>query len=506
MLRVLLPIVVGVIIAERVTFPLWSVSLGFVLSVGVAAWLRSRSVANIYLFVAFALLGVMAVELRRGQSVESLQKLSERNYEVEVAIDRITNHRADKVLCDGRVVAYRMGREKSVMQRANFEVRVVADSSVGLQIGSRVVANSRLRLFAHNSENRYEAYMARRGVVGQLGLRQSDVMYHSLKGKGVVRWLHAKALQRLYCLSLTPQSRAVVEAMTIGERGSVDSSLREEYARSGSAHLLAVSGLHVGFVFAVINILLLAFALLRHGQLWRVVPAVAAIWIYAAVAGASPSVVRAAVMFSILQLAFVVSARTQALNSLAFTASVMILCSASLLHDVGFLLSFAAVAGIVVWGVPLSRWSVVTRRPFERKLTYKSWRRDAVQSVVVVVWKAVVMSLTASVATMPLTAYMFGVVSWWSVVLGPLMILIGMAVVSVAMAWILLPIGFLSGVASWLLETLTSTMNSIAAWCSQSGLLIQEGYISGWLCGGCYVAFVLFTLLLWSRDSANRLP
>ena len=503
MLRVLLPIVVGVIIADRVTFPLWSVAVGFVLLLGVAWWLRTRTMADIYLFAALMLLGIMAVELRRGDPALPTE-IAEKENVVEIAIDRVTSRREGVVLCDGRVVAYRQSVGEAASQAANFDVRVVADSAVGVQIGSRLVAKVRLRPFNPESENRYEAYMARRGVVGQVWLRDYDVIYHTLLDKRVVRWLHDKALQRLNRLSLDSEGRAVVEAMTIGERASISRSLREEYARSGSAHLLAVSGLHVGFIFAIINLLLLSFALLRHGQLLRVVPAVAAIWLYAAVAGASPSVVRAAVMFTLLQLAFLLSARTHALNSLAFTASVMIIWNSSLIHDVGFLLSFSAVAGIVVFGVPLASWRRVTVRLFERRLVYQSWRRELAQRLLLAAWRALAMSVAASVVTMPLTAYMFGVVSWWSIVVGPLMILLGMATVSVAMVWVLMPIGALEGVVSWVLDLLTRAMNGIAEWCAQSHWLIYEGYMSKGVCEGCYLLIVLFALLLWSRPKGDR--
>ena len=502
MFRALLPIVAGVILADCVTFPLWSVAVGFVLSIAAAWWLKDRAVADLYLVVAFVLVGVMAAQIRRGVEPTPQMKIAQQGALAEIEVNRVTSSRANTLLCDGRLVAIYAG-DSAPVQVVGWPVRIEADTSIGVQMGSRLMAYVQLRLYDERSDNRYESYMARRGVVGQIRLYAKSVLQHRLAGRGVVRWLHDKALQRLHRLSLDERSRTVVEAMTIGERASIATSLRQEYARSGSAHLLAVSGLHVGFVFAIINLLLAFFALFRHGQLWRVVPAVAAIWIYAAVAGASPSVVRAAVMFTLLQLAFVVAARTQALNSLAFTASVMIVWNASLLYDVGFLLSFAAVAGIVVWGAPLSGWHAVTKRPFEKHLSYKSWRRDLLQRVVVLVWQAVAVSVAASVATMPLTAYMFGVVSLWSVVVGPLMILLGMAVVSVAMVWILLPIGVLQGFVSWLLGALTHSMNGIAELCSRSGALIWEGYISGGVCAVCYLLFAVVTLLLWSRQTNN---
>ena len=505
MLRVLLPVVAGVVLADRLALPLWGVAVGFVLAM-VGAWLlRARSRSNGCLFVAFVLLGMLAVEARRGAELSPAEVLRPGEVVAEVAIERVASRNEDVLFCDGRVVACRAiaggeGDASPQSKVVNWPVRVAVDSAVGVQMGSRLLVRPRLREYSEQSESLFESYMARRGVVGQLRVARADVVYHSLRDKGFVRRLHEVALRRLRLLDLGSDERAVVEAMAIGERLSLDAELRQRYARSGAAHLLAVSGLHVGFVFAIINLLLVVAALLRHGQVVRGVVAIVAIWLYAAVAGASPSVVRAAVMFTILQMASIFSAHTLALNTLAFTACVMLMWNPLLLYDVGFLLSFSAVAGIVVWGRPISRLSHLLRRPRLSVSEYERGWRDVAYRVVAYLWRAVAMSAAASVATMPIVSYMFGVVSLWSVVVGPFMILLGMAIVSVAMVWILLPIGFMQGVASWLLDNLTSLLNSIAELCSAHGALVYEGHISGEVCVACYLIFGLSVVWHWSRE------
>lgn len=491
MLKALVPLIVGVVIADRITFPLWGVTVGFVLS-SVAAWRWQRTRwADMLLCVMLLLLGMMASVVRRGAEPEHDSRLFRERVMCDIVVDRIGAQRGSTLMCDGRLMACRIESDAEQSDgetdKGHFimrcPIRILADSSLGVEIGSRLVAACRIKAYEMGSQTAFESYMARRGVMGQLRVDTDNVVSHSKQGVGLTRWLHRVALERLHRLPLSESEAAVVDAMTIGERSRISSSLRQEYARSGAAHLLAVSGLHVGFVFAVINIFLWWITLFRHGQLFRVVPAVAAIWIYAAVAGASPSVVRAAVMFSLLQLILTLSARRHALNSLAFTAMVMLVWNSHILYDAGFLLSFSAVAGIVVWGAPLNSLCRV-KVPIVRRL-----------------WRAVAMSFAASVATMPLTAYMFGVVSLWSVVLGPLMILLGMVVVSVAMVWLLLPIGFMTGIVASLLNTFAGAMNQLSAWCSQSGWLIVEGHMSGPMCALCYVVMVAMTLAMWSfRD------
>ena len=106
---------------------------------------------------------------------------------------------------------------------------------------------------------------------------------------------------------------------------------RPAYSRSGLSHLLAVSGLHTGIVFALVNLLLWWLPLLRRGHLLRNLLAAACIWIYVAAAGFPPSAVRTAVMFTMLQSALASASEYNGLNALAAAAFGMLLWL-SLIH------------------------------------------------------------------------------------------------------------------------------------------------------------------------------
>ena len=194
-----------------------------------------------------------------------------------------------------------------------------------------------------------------------------------------------------------------------------------------------------------------------------------------------PSIVRAAVMFSILQLSLQLAARTDALNTLCLTAFMMLAWDARMLHDAGFLLSFVAVAAIIEWGVPL----FPQRR---RGLTVWVWR-----------WLAsgIATSAVATVATLPLTAYLFGEVSLWSVVTGTIMVALAAVTVGAAMLWILFPIGAFQGVATYIIGGVTEAMNTIAAWSDKVGVLAAEVRIDGWLCVAIYTIMVVATIIVW---------
>ena len=172
------------------------------------------------------------------------------------------------------------------------------------------------------------------------------------------------ASERIRRLHLPPDTEAVALAMAAGDQTELTPERRAPYARTGTAHVLAVSGLHVGMVFLYVNLLLGALALLHRGHLLRNAAAIAVIWLFAAAAGLSPGTIRAAVMFTALQLALATTSRYAGVNILSAAAFGMLLWRPSYLFHVGFQLSFLSVAAILLWGIPLYRR---LRTPWRRR-------------------------------------------------------------------------------------------------------------------------------------------
>ena len=179
--------------------------------------------------------------------------------------------------------------------------------------------------------------------------------------------LHEAASEHIRRLGLSPDAEAVALAMAAGDRTELTAERRAPYNRTGTAHVLAVSGLHVGMVFLYVNLLLGGLALLHRGHLVRNAAAVVIIWLFAAAAGLSPGTIRAAVMFTALQFALATTSRYAGVNILAAAAFGMLLWRPAYLFHIGFLLSFLSVAAILVWGLPLYRrsyyWFHFVNRP-----------------------------------------------------------------------------------------------------------------------------------------------
>lgn len=273
---------------------------------------------------------------------------------------------------------------------------------------------------------------------------------------------------------------AVVRAMTVGDRRALTPALREAYARSGMAHLLAVSGLHTGIVFLFVHLLFGVLALRHGGHRLRDLLVIAVVWCYVAAAGFPPGAVRAAVMCSILQLALATSSTYRALNAWAAAALLLLALRPAWLGDISFQLSFVAVAAILAWGIPLARRCRTGRWYVDRLL------------------QALLVGLSASVATAPLISHTFGIVPVAGILLNPLVVLSGTLVVAGGLLLLLLlPLG---GLLAPLVLGAAEGQNRLAEAIAGLDGGTLDGSLSTAATAAIYLGFVAATLLVWSVE------
>jgi len=211
---------------------------------------------------------------------------------------------------------------------------------------------------------------------------------------------------------LTDEEGALIEALTTGNKSLLPKDLKENYSRSGISHILALSGFHLAVIFAMLNILLAGIALPYGWQWTKSLIIVASLWTFTLLADAPPSLVRAAVMCSIMSIGGCIGRPVLSVNSLALAAVVMLCVNPLMLNDVGFQLSYISVLAICVMAVPCCR-------KFEERLygnTYSesTLTRIGKRTLSYFVGVAVV-SFACSVATAPLVAYHFHSVAVLSV-------------------------------------------------------------------------------------------
>ncbi|MGD9155438.1 MAG: DNA internalization-related competence protein ComEC/Rec2 [Bacillota bacterium] len=194
--------------------------------------------------------------------------------------------------------------------------------------------------------------------------------------------------------SLSPLNRQVLEGMIFGaelsEEGEAGAVL-EDFRRTGTIHLLTVSGLHVGFVVAGLSCLL---GWLRLSDKGRIPLVLAGVWFYILMTGMKPPVLRSGLMLALYLMAKRLGAKDDPLNRLSLAALVLLAVNPYNLFEVGFQLSFAATAGVV--GLyPVLKECFPAPLPFLKPL-----------------WRTVLVSVAAQAMVLPLLACYFYQISW----------------------------------------------------------------------------------------------
>ena len=181
----------------------------------------------------------------------------------------------------------------------------------------------------------------------------------------------------------------VASALILGYKNEIDAQLKSAYSSAGAMHVLAVSGLHVGVIFLILNQVFQFFNKLKYGNYIKGVLIILLLWAYALLTGLSPSVMRAATMFSFIVAAKTTKSNANFFNTMAASALLLLIINPFLLMEVGFQLSYLAVIGIVVI------------QPWVYNLFYtKWWLLDKI-------WELTAVSIAAQIATFPLGLYYF---------------------------------------------------------------------------------------------------
>ena len=316
MVKAVAPFAAGILAADCFTLPLWFLAGAFLLSGTLALLLHSQSGALVMLLTA----GFAASQLR--DTAHTLPRGIYTTY--ELTVEGIPAERGRYTSAEATAVAWRDPSD-GTWHASGDRIMLYADSLTALYPGERIRCRGSVRPFRGGAES-YRRLMARRGFAGTLWLSERTLI-ERLPGRSSA--LHLHAVERMQRIGMRDDAGAVCRAMVTGDRSGITQELRTVYSRSGLSHLLAVSGLHTGIVFALVNLMLWWLPLLHRGHLVRNLLATVCIWLFVAAAGFSPSAVRAAVMCTMLQFALASASEYVALNALAAAGFGMLLWTTS---------------------------------------------------------------------------------------------------------------------------------------------------------------------------------
>lgn len=261
--------------------------------------------------------------------------------------------------------------------------------------GQQLVARGELRAppaARHPNLFDYRDYLARKRIFALMRDPQVEV----LPGYAGNPWLRGLLAFRTRCHTLIlrgmPEPQAsIASGMLLGLKATISDEVYQVFNRNGISHMLVISGWHFSFVAALVTAVVRR---MRIGVVLSFGLSIAALWMYALFVGATPTVLRAALMASLVVLATATERQTEPWTLLSVACWVVTLWEPYLLWDLGFQLSVLATAGIFAFQRPLQRW-------FEQAMRFQwaplKWVSNALS-----------VTLAAQILALPLILYHTG--------------------------------------------------------------------------------------------------
>lgn len=411
--------ILGIFVGDRLGFPKPLLMVGlalllfaFLVRFGLVPH-RKRLVPlvrSLLLMATFFSLG-LALVLWEKQNLERTFPTEQVAYDAVVVSEPIV--RGKVVQCELQVLPQ---NTKPVLVRTSIFRDTIHHRYKSLRLGDGIRAFSLIETTKKDTaESKQGGFNSQRwlqvhGIAGEIFIyhtnwQKKEVSLRSLslpkRAKIRLMRFRQKGVEALRASGLDGREQAVVAAMVLGDKSALTKELRQTYSISGASHVLALSGLHLGIIYFLLSFIFVRMGWRFAGQLFTL----PIIWIFALMVGFSPSVVRAATMFTVYGLVSMFGRDAFSLNTLAFAAFVMLLFHPLALWDVGFQLSFIAVLGIIVY------W-----RYFYKGMWFladfvtagKARKNRVISAVFNWIFGLAAVSFSTQLLTAPLVAYYFG--------------------------------------------------------------------------------------------------
>jgi len=319
------------------------------------------------------------------------------------------------------------------------------------QIGDIIVAYAKIKpiIRPHNpNQFDYAAHLEKKDVFDQLYLEnknfnisgsEKELLYQLEKiRQKIVSYLEKEKV---------PENRlSIIKALFLGQRQNIEQQTLNQYSQAGAIHILAISGLHIGILLFFFKTLFKPLERLRYSRIFIPALLLLILWFFAILSGLSASVVRAAMMFSVVTFVLYLKRDTNIYNTLGISILFILLFEPNFIFDVGFQLSYSAV------------FAIVTIQPLFSRL----WKSK--NKIVQYFLDILTVSFAAQIGVLPLSIYYFhqfpGLFFLTNLVVIPLLTLI---LVAGLLTFILGSLGIPVSLLIHFLSTLVGLMNHYVA-------------------------------------------
>lgn len=458
MITIILSLIIGIAVSALLSPTIWVWAVLFVGSLIVTLFFRGAIFMAVVAYGGFSYSYHIAGSLPYDQPLNVVLKVGSQIGDY----GSYTTWNAKIKECQGR--------------RCGVKVRLTVDSLVMVELGDVVIATTKVRPI-DSSQSVYNRLVAMQGVVGRLYLNSSSV--EQVLPARFSR-LHSSVTKRMSRLLGDSEASAAALSIVLGAKSVPLASMRSEYSYSGMSHMLAVSGLHIGLVSLLLALFVrpLVFVIRRRANVIITAIILLLIWLYIAMCGYPPSALRAAIMFSVLNICYIFGWHQLNSSPVSVAALVMLVIDPTLLFDLSFILSFVAVIAIVEVGSPLCRILSVSNRRL----------RELINSLVI--------STVCVAATLPIVSLCFGTVSTLSIFITPLVLIFAQLTLIYGLIMVVVP----DVVARSFVEPIlwcNDVGNSIVKWSVGADFGFGHLNIGFTGCVVYYVVVVILLLLSW---------
>ncbi len=293
-------------------------------------------------------------------------------------------------------VSYLLRNGTSLSAKGKIILYFKKDSTPALSYGSQILLKKPLQEIK-NSGNPggfdYKGYCLFQGITHQVYLAPED--YETLQAKNeywLNKFIYASRQNILNILKKNikgDKELGLAEALLIGYKNDLEQSLVQSYTNTGVVHIIAISGLHLGLIYWLLALVLKPLQKRKKIRWLRPVIIITVLWLFSLLAGAQPSILRSALMFTCIVLGESLSRRTSIYNTMALSAFLLLCINPFWLWDVGFQLSYAAVLSIIIFMLPVYNLFYIKNKILDT------------------IWKLNAVTIAAQILTVPLSIYHF---------------------------------------------------------------------------------------------------
>ncbi len=454
--RLAIPLILGIILALYIeisvfiSLTLLFLSLGF-LTFFYFSPLSKKNIFSYFngslLFVFFFFSGMYLSEIRE---IKKATIDNETEYEYIAIIDETIDEKEKSVK-----TILKIEKNLSItFENHNYKVLTYFEknaSTLNLKYGDRLLIKARIQAVenaGNPNEFDYAAFLARKGIFYQTYLKSENlqILEHD-KGNIVFALAHkarGNLLQIYKDYDIKGAELAVLSALTLGYKSYLDRETKSAFSESGAMHVLAVSGLHVGIILGILMMFFKPFTGNKKIRYLKLIIIIVSLWSFALLSGLSPSVRRAALMFSFVAIGDFINRPNSIYNSLFASASILLLYNPGNFFDVGFQLSYLAV------------FSIVALQPIiYRSIFIPTWLGKHV-------WTLASVSIAAQLGTMPIGLFYFHQFPTYFILTNIFVIPLAFIIIYLALALLLSSgFAFLAKIIAFVLNWVLFSLNYI---------------------------------------------